>query len=395
MSDSSLNIVVLGYIVRGPLGGLVWHHLQYVLGLKLMGHNVLFVEDSDDYDSCFNPLTCTTTQDPSYGLEFTRQTFNSAGIGDCWAYHDAHKNQWHGPQASAAVKFCRSADLLLNLSAVNPLRSWFDNIPTRALIDTDPVFTQIKHVKDAEVLDRAEQHTHFLSFGENIGKTMCTVPSDGLPWQPTRQPVVISCWANNTQPAGDSFTTIMQWDSYPSAELNGIQYGLKSASFDPYVDLPNRTGSKLELALGSANAPRQRLKQNGWILKDPLEVTKTASSYQHYIQQSKAEFAISKHGYVNTHSGWFSERSANYLASGRPVIVQSTGFTQWLETGNGVLTFKSPDEAIEAIETVELTYEAQSDAARDIAFKYFDHKTILKQLLESLASTQLFAGVGT
>lgn len=383
--DNKLRIVILGYIVRGPLGGLVWHHLQYVLGLQRMGHEVLFVEDSDDYDSCYNPITSETGKNPDYGLAFTRNAFNLTGIGDCWAYQDAHTNTWYGPQAEHVFRFCQQADLLLNLSAVNPLRSWFDPIQTRVLIDTDPVFTQINHIQKYSAFSQAQQHTHYFSFGENIGSSACSIPDDGLPWSATRQPVVIDCWDTyKTDSVRDVFTSILQWDSYPERQFDGQRYGMKSRSFLPLMQLPTNTEATLELAIGSTNAPRQELNANGWQLRDPLSITKTPQSYREYIQHSKAEFSIAKHGYVATNSGWFSERSANYLASGRPVITQSTGFSRWLPSDKGVLSYTNPEQALEAIDMINTDYSAHCIAASEIAHSYFHHETVLSQLLNQV-----------
>ena len=143
-----MRIIVRGYLVRGPLGGIGWHHLQYVLGLVRLGHDVYFAEDSDDYPSCYNPVTDVLDTDPSYGLDFARSAFARLELADRWAYYDAHTSRWYGPAAEKMLGLFKSADLLLNCSGINPLRDWHLNIPARALIDTDPVFTQIRHLTD-------------------------------------------------------------------------------------------------------------------------------------------------------------------------------------------------------------------------------------------------------
>jgi hypothetical protein len=193
VSATRLRIVVLGYIVRGPIGGMAWHHLQYVLGLARLGHDVYFFEDSDDYPSCYDPTTNSMQIDPSYGLAFASDAFNAVGLSAHWAYHDAHVGQWLGPAADRAIEICASADLLLNISGVNPLRSWFDRVPVRVLIDTDPVFLQIRHIQNEQAHRNAARHTAFLSFGENIGG-IAKIPDDGFPWGATRQPIVLECW---------------------------------------------------------------------------------------------------------------------------------------------------------------------------------------------------------
>ena len=382
-----MQIIVLGYIVRGPLGGLVWHHLQYVMGLQRLGHDVTFIEDSDDYESCYDPVRGAMTSDPSFGLAFASGVFDFAGISERWAYFDAHSNNWLGPAGAAAPELLRSADLLLNVSGVNPMRDWFLNAPHRVLIDTDPVFIQICHLKDRKRMQDARAHTAFFTFGENFGRPDCSIPDDGLPWLPTRQPVVLDVWRVCPGKPNANFTTVMQWDSYPPQEHGGRSFGMKSASFSPYLDLPRRTRGRLELAIGNSSAPRDQLQNHGWIVTDPLAVTRTPATYQQFIHDSKAEFSVAKHGYVATRSGWFSERSAGYLASGRPVVTQDTGFAEWLRADGGVLAFDSPDSAAAAIERVDLDYARQCRQARAVAEEFFESGAVLNHLLRRATQT--------
>lgn len=381
-----LRILVLGYIVRGPLGGLAWHHLQYAMGLRDLGHDVWFLEDSDDYPACYEPSTCEFSTDPGYGLRFTAATFDRVGLGDRWAYHDAHTDTWHGPAGGRALELCDSADLLLNVSGVNPLRPWLAGVPVRVLIDTDPVFTQIRHRTDPAARAAAAGHTAFFTFGENFGRPGCSIPDDGFPWRPTRQPVVLDAWPVTAPPAGGSFTTVMQWDSYPPREHDGRRFGMKSLSFEPYFDLPERTGERLELAVGSPTAPRDRLRAAGWDVVDPLAVTRDPWTYQDFIRRSLAEFTVAKHGYVVSRSGWFSERTAAYLASGRPAVVQDTGFTDWLPAGEGLFAFTNPDEAVAALWVIAAAPHLHAQAARELAAAYFDAADVLTRLLAEAAT---------
>lgn len=360
-----------------------------MLGLSLLGHQVVFIEDSDDYESCYDPKAGKTGRDPSYGLSFTRQAFIAIGLEDCWAYHDAHKSQWHGPRADDAVAFCHRADVVLNLSAVNPLRPWTEEIDTRVLLDTDPVFTQIKHLQDEKACSEALKHNHFFTFGENIGRDSCSIPQDGFNWQATRQPVVPGLWSGGHSKVTTEklrFTTIMQWDSYPSRVLKGRQYGMKSASFEPFMQLPARCNQTLEIAIGSHTAPKGKLRSCGWELCDSLSVTQTVDSYRDYLHRSDAEFGISKQGYVSTHSGWFSERSINYLASGKPVVVQDTGFSDWMGVDEGVFGFSNSDEALSAIDKIASDYGRHSDSAQSVAHEYFHYASVLERLLETVYS---------
>jgi hypothetical protein len=380
--NDCVRIAVLGYIVRGPFGGMAWHHLQYVLGLVQLGHDVLFVEDSDDYAGCYDPGRRVMDIDPSYGLRFAASAFDIVGLGDHWAYHDAHTGRWHGPRAGDAQRFCGAADLVLNISGANPLRPWMMDAPARVLVDTDPGFTQIRHLTEPHAAARAALHTAFFSFGENLPLGRSAVPDDGLPWQATRQPLVAEAWPVTPVPASGFLTTVMQWDSYPPREYGGVAYGMKSDSFEPYAGLPARVGPRFELAIGNPTAPLEQLRAGGWRVRDSQEVAGDALSYQRYIAQSHGEFAVAKHGYVVGCTGWFSERSVGYLASGRPVVVQDTGFTSWLEPGAGVLAFRTPDEAAAAVEEVLRRGPYHGKAAREVALSYFDARDVLTRLIE-------------
>lgn len=383
MSETQrLRIVVLGYIVRGPIGGLAWHHLQYVLGLRDLGHDVYFIEDSDDYPSCYDPARGVVDTDPSYGLRFAAHAFERLGLGERWCYYDAHTDTWLGPLASRVLEICESAELLLNLSGVNPLRSWLAEVPRRAFVDTDPAFTQIRHLTDSHARALATVHNSFFTFAENIARGDCLVPADGFTWQPTRQPVQLDAWTVTPGQREGSWTTVMQWDSYRVREYERRRYGMKSDSFELFVDLPARVGRVFEIALGSESAPRDLLRAKGWRLLDPLEVTRDPWSYQEFIRASKAEWSVAKHGYVASRSGWFSERSAAYLASGRPVLTQQTGFSDWLPTGAGLLAFETMDEALAGMEEIDAAYEHHSRAARELTEAFFDARKVLTHLIE-------------
>jgi hypothetical protein len=383
-TDNRLRIIVLGYIVRGPMGGMAWHHLQYLMGLRDLGHDVYFIEDSGDtLFCCYDPTRHVTDKDPRYGLKFAAYAFKRVGLSERWAYFNAHSELWLGPLSNRILNICENADLLLNLSCANSLRPWLMEVPVRALIDTDPVFTQIRNLTDPDRKALSSLHTVFFTFGENISLSHCVIPDDGFPWQATRQPTVLDAWPLTPGPKKGNFTTVMQWDSHPTREYKGHRYGMKSGSFKDYMDLPEyATGSIFEIAMGGKSAPRNVLRSKGWTLCNPLEISRDPWTYQRYIQRSKGEFSVAKHGYVVSHSAWFSERSAAYLASGRPVVVQDTGFSDWMETGSGVLSFNDPNEALAGIEEINSSYGFHCRAAREIAREYFNANNVLFSLIE-------------
>lgn len=384
LKNSKLRIAVLGYIVRGPLGGLAWHHLQYVLGLRKLGHDVVFLEDSDDYAACYNPLTNEMNTNPSYGLHFIDEAFKKLNLSSQWAYYDAHTSQWFGKTKAQMFDFFASTDVLLNVSGVNPLRDWLLPIPKRVFIDTDPAFTQIRHLTDENARKRAVKHNHFFTFGENFCAADCSIPDDGFDWKPTRQPIVLDAWKLTKGNKNNCWTTVMQWDSYRKLEYNGQIFGMKSASFDDYANLPQMTPEKFELALGSETAPVKILQSKGWKITNPLIPTRTPWTYQKFIQNSKAEWTIAKHGYASSGSGWFSERSACYLASGRPVLTQETGFSKFIESGRGLLSFSSKEEVLDGIEKINAGYDEHCKKAREIAANYFDYEKVISKLLASI-----------
>lgn len=381
MRTGGLRVLVLGYVVRGPVGGFASYHLNYLMGLADLGHDVFFIEDSDDYPSCYDPIRHTTDIDPSYGLQMASRTFDRVGLGSRWAFHDAHRSEWHGPCGGRIAELRSTADLLLNLGGANPVRPWFDGIAVRVLLDLDPVFTQIRHLTDPASRARAAWHTAFFSIGENIGLPGCGVPDDGLPWQPTRQPLVPRLWPPAEGRAGGKLTTVMQWESYPAVEFRGVRYGVKADSFTPFLDLPSRVGDVFELAVGGHPDATDQLRRLGWRLRDPLEVTRDVWTYQQYVRESSGEFSIAKQAYVISGSGWFSDRTVAYLATGRPVLAQDTAFSRWLPTGDGVVAFQTPDDVVAAIEDLRTRYACHARTAVELAREYFDAAKVLSSLV--------------
>jgi hypothetical protein len=377
-----LRIIVLGYVIRGPLGGIAWHYLQYVSGLAQLGHDVYFFEDSGNGDlRCYDPSRDVSDASPAYGLKFAQCAFDRLGLGERWAYCDTDRG-WLGPAAAQAHRLARSADVVLNVSGVNPIRR-FEEVPVRVLVDTDPAFTQVRHLTDAAARARAAAHTSFFSFGANIGEAGCAIPDDGFRWRATRQPIVMDAWGCAQGDSTAALSTVMLWDSYRGVEHNGTHYGMKSDSFGPYEDLPSRCGERFEVAVGCRGGVREHLTSRGWIVIDPRQPTRDPWTYQDFIKQSKAEFSVAKHGYVVTDSGWFSERSAAYLASGRPVIVQETGFSRWLNASAGVLAFSTADEAVARVQELNGSYERHCRTAREIAGDCFGSAHVLTGLLDA------------
>jgi hypothetical protein len=372
-----LNIVCSGHLVRYPLGGHSWHHLQYLVGFKRLGHQVTFFEDYGWADSCFDPARNVMTADPSYGIRYLNALLEPHGLQDRWCYL-AEDGAVHGLPRSKLAEACRNADVYFNLSNINWIPE-LEECRRRVLIDTDPVFTQIGAHGMGGPFSRYDA---LFTYGENIHRPGCAMPDGGARWLPTRQPLVLDLWPVTRAPESAPFTTVMNWSPLGDCEYEGMIYGQKEREFEPFFSLPRDTDAPMEIAVRVPMAVDKRLMDGGWRIVDPMQITHAPLRYQRYLRSSKAEFSVAKHGYVITRCGWFSERSAAYLASGRPTVVQDTGFSVWLKPGAGVIPFSTREEAIGAIEEINHRYEFQCRAAREIAEAYFDARKVLPALIE-------------
>jgi hypothetical protein len=281
----------------------------------------------------------------------------------------------------------RHADLLINISGMLTDAALIAQIPRRVYLDLDPGFNQLWHVSGIDM--RFANHTHFVTIGLAIGQPDCTTPTCDLRWITTPQPVVLAHWPVAERLAYDALTTVGHWRSYGSIEHQGRSYGQKAHSLRRFLTLPTLTGERFLLAL-AIHADEQSdlaaLAQNGWILLAPQRVAHTPAHYRRFIQRSKAEFGIAKSGYVTARCGWFSDRSVCYLASGRPVIAQETGFSRFLPTGAGLLAFATSDDVFAGIAALQEDYGAHACAARAIAEEYFDSDIVLARLLDKVGS---------
>ena len=374
----ALKIVCSGYLIRYPLGGFSWHHLQYLVGLERLGHEVIYFEDYGWPNSCFDPARNDTTADPSYGIAYLLDMLQPYRLYDRWCYL-SEDGTAHGMSRECLAQLCSEADVYLNLSGIN----WIPESTRcrcRVLVDTDPVFTQIGGHGLGGAFSRYHQ---LFTYGENVHRSGCDMPTGGARWQPTRQPVVLDLWPVEASSLGAPFTTVVNWSAYGDREHEGRVYGQKDREFEPFFSLPRDTGEGMEMTVSAPPAVQERLVDGGWRLADPLQVTRDPWTYQRYLRASRAEFGVAKHGYVSTQCGWFSDRSSAYLATGRPVIVQDTGFSKFLPCGEGLLAYSTPDEAVAAIRRLQdKDYDAHCWAARALAEEYFDARRVLNDLLE-------------
>jgi hypothetical protein len=377
---SSLRIIVTGLIAQYPLGGVTWDYFQYVLGLARLGHDVYYIEDTGQWP--YNPREGGVSKGCDFNVEYLAAVMDRFGLSNKWAYRFPWQSQWFGLAEKKRNDVVRSADLLVNVSGSLEHPEDYRKSGRLAYIDSDPVFTQIKLARgQADFRQLLDMHNVHFSFGEHLS---AAGPKDGLHWRPTRQPVVLSEWEHSL-PYREVFTTVMNWTSYKPVVYNGQTYAQKDIEFLRFVELPSRIApAVLEIAVNEGKTrhpPRTLLAHKGWLVVDPEVVCPDLESYRRYIQSSKAEWSVAKNGYVVGQPGWFSCRSACYLASGRPVVVQDTGFGAVLPVGEGLLTFTSLEQAVAGIRDVEANYASHAKAARAIAEAYFDSDKILARLI--------------
>ena len=383
MAQGKLTILLSGMIAGDPRqGGATWAVLQYVLGLRRLGHRVIFVE----------PVQAKSLQPAGSSLADSSNAAYFRAVAEQFDLASSAALLLAGTQQTVGLSFAQlqrlaeNADLLINISGMLAEKELTGAIPTRVYLDLDPAFIQLWHAVQGIDM-RFDGHTHFVTIGQAIGQPDCPVPTCGRTWLTTPQPIVLSHWPAADRPPQDGFTTVGNWRGYGSIEYQGIFYGQKAHSLRPLMSLPTRTKERFRLALAIDPGEAKDLAAltvNRWELVDPAQVAGTPDDYQRFIQNSKGEFGIAKSGYVAARCGWFSDRSIGYLASGRPVLAQDTGFERFVPTGDGLFSFTDIDSVLVALEAVSRNYAHHARAARGIAEDYFDSDKVLTRLLERL-----------
>jgi hypothetical protein len=368
-----VKILFAGIIARYPFGGVTWCSLMYLLGLRALGHEVFYVEDTGE--CVYDPVQNTRATDPGYGTTYIHDALAPHGLGDRWSFVN-YDGSYHGRSADDVRRYAADADLFINLSG----GSWFwrdeyARIPRKVFIDSDPAFTQLAIAKaDPWYVAFFQRFDHLFTFGANIGTDRSPVPTGAFTWHKTWQPVTMDDWRTAAAPR-DRFTSVMTWQIESFADVGGN----KDQEFVKYIDLPSRTPQHFELAI---NGPQTLLREHGWETVDAMRVSRTPGAYRDFIQGSKAEFGVAKHTYVATRSGWFSDRTECYLASGRPALVQDTGWTAHLPAGEGLLSFSTPDDALAGLDRINTDYARHAGRAVDIAREHFDARVVLPRLLD-------------
>ncbi|MEA2625306.1 MAG: hypothetical protein QOD06_1351 [Candidatus Binatota bacterium] len=383
------RVIVAGYAVRFPLGGYVWQVLHYVLGFQRLGCDVFFYEDNVHEAEAYDPVTGEFDDHYEYerGCGIVGDAFRGFGLEGRWAFHDRERDRHWGAGAEETRRRFAGADLYVNLGGVNRIAG-LPRPRVAIYVDMDPGFSQINLDQgDAVLRELLEEHDLHFTFGENVGTARSAIPTGGLEWRPTRQVVVPELWENDAEP-GPCFTTIGKWrNEHRDRSFGGTELGWsKEGEWTRFRALPERTGACFELAMDvSATDPAAAaaLSAAGWRIRDPLGVSVDHRAYRDYVVGSRGELSVAKEMYVRLRSGWFSDRSACYLAAGRPVILQDTGFADVLPTGEGLFAMRDLEDAERAVGTVAADYERHSEAARRIARDWFAPEAVLRPILQS------------
>jgi hypothetical protein len=385
-----LRIVVTGLAATYPFGGVFWDYVQYVLGFRRLGHEVLYLEDTGRW--CYDPRTGTFVEAGAANAVLLNRHLGALDpdLERDWFFRDAAGATYGRPWAEVS-EFCRTANLFLHISASCLLRDEYREADRIAFVDSDPLYTQAGILCDPEGAGAErtgwwrERHDVFFTFGENVGAPDCLIPTGTFDWIPTRQPVVLDCFDPAAVPVADRrrvLTTVASWEPTEKGPVvGGVAYKGKSAEFERFIDLPGRVGLPLEVAL-SGPAPRERLRGHGWQIREGFGVSADPWVYRDYLARSLAEWSVAKNAYVRSRSGWFSCRTACYLALGVPAVVQDTGFSRFLPTGEGLSAFDTVEEATAAIARIAADPDRNAAAARRIAEEFFDSDRVLTRLLD-------------
>jgi hypothetical protein len=389
------RIVLLGAAAEMPFAGVWWQVRHYLEGLRRLGHELYYVEDTGNWP--YDPQLETVAQDASGAVARLAALMLQAGFGDRWAFVNAARaDEVWGLPSRRLEQVLNDADVLINLSGATVLKGAQRQVPVRIYLETDPVTPQLEIAGGRrETVQFLAAHTHHFTFGERIGRAGCPVPVEQFDYRPTRQPVVLDFWTPppwfpGPPPHGVTFTTVANWEqSHKDIEYAGQSYTWsKSAEFLKLLDVPRHAGARVKLALAiSDDGALATLERSGFEVVPAAPLSNDPLAYRAFITASGGEFTAAKDQNVRMRSGWFSDRTATYLATGRPAVVQDTGFEDVLPTGEGLISFTTPDEAADGLAAVLADYERHSCAARELASEYFRAETVLTRLLSE-------AGIG-
>jgi hypothetical protein len=380
-----MKAIVAGMIATYPVGGVAWDYGQYALGLERLGFEVYYLEDTG-LDS-YHPETRAYGSAYDYGIGFLQQSLATLSPTLAKRWHvRTPDGATHGLALEDLRDVIAESAVFLNVSGSALMRDEYLHSRNKVLIDTDPGLTQLRNFPRWDARPNwlgthgYRAHDHFFTYAELIGTAHCELPMLGLAWQPTRPPVVLDLW--QPKPPEQTWTTVLSWRALPEPiEFGGRRYGGKELEFERVEILPQRTAAALEMAVGGRAPPIERWRSLGWSVIDPASVSASMDDYRAYIERSRGEFSVAKNIYVATGCGWFSCRSACYLAAGRPTVIQDTGYSRLFPCGAGVIAFRDLEGAAAALERIEADYAGHRRAAREFAEAHLASEVVLGSLL--------------
>ena len=382
------RVVVMGFMGSMPIAGVIWQHIHYIVGLQRLRHDVYYIEDSARLP--YNPETFEVTDEFDYAAKVLSRLAAEFDFKNRWAFCARYLpgNPTAGLSLKKIRQLYREADAILNVCGTQEFNDDLLVSDRILYVESDPGVEQIKIDKGVKsTIEYLRRHRALFTFGENVGTKSFPVPTHGFKWLPTRQPVVIDLWKTSRAPARAAvFTSVANWSTSGLKDISwrGRKYlWSKSRDFLRFISAPKKAGETFEMATNiERGAARKKFERNGWRLRCPLQMSVDYWLYRNYIRRSKAEFTVAKDQYVRLNTGWFSDRSACYLAAGRPVITQETGFTKIYGGKAGVLSFRSLGEIIEAVKQINRDYPKHSRAAYDLAREFFESEKVLKSILD-------------
>jgi hypothetical protein len=365
------RIVISSCLFRYPMGGMMSWLLQYVVGFGRLGHEVWYVEKTARPNDWFDPARDAMTDDCGYGVRAVGDLLARHGLGERWQIVDLAGRR-HGASRERIQAAFDGADLFIDMGGDH---GWLEDAARsglRVLIDCEPGFTQMKMASRLEAGESLPEYDFYYTPGRNIGTERSSVPTAGRAWRPLVDPVVPGLFPVEPADPGAAFTTVMSWQSMRPRVYQGRTYGNKDVEFERFVELPRLTRVPLELAVSGRDVPWERLARAGWRALDANGISTSFESYAAYIRRSRGEFTVAKHCFVATNCAWFGDRAAVFLASGRPVVMQDTGWSEHLPCGEGLFAVRTALEAAAALDEVERDYARHSRRARELAEEFLD-----------------------
>jgi hypothetical protein len=376
------RLLLLHIMGQYPMAGVTWQTIHHLLGLRSLGWDVYYLEDSGA--SPYDPDVHSVTGDVTYAVRYVGELMKRFGFDGRWAYLDMLKNEVHGMARPAFDELYRTATAIVNLSGATAPRAEHKQGARLVYVETDPVYEQMNvTLGDQPSLGFLRAHDVLFTYGENIGTPGCIIPDAGFTWHPTRPPVVMDCWAGDADASARAFTTVASFaNKGKDITYEGVTYEWsKHTNFLRFLDLPRHTSQPFVMAMKPDPAAEPRVRAAGWDLVDPLRTSLDIDAYRDFIRTSRGEFTVAKDIYVRPKSGWFSDRSVCYLAAGRPVVTQDSGFGTVIPTGDGLFAYSTMAEAVEALARINADYAHHSAAARRIARDHFGAEPVLRRLL--------------